>query len=40
MVPRRQIEIFDRYLLPWMSECEERMRPPFGQSLFAVLRKR
>lgn len=33
----RQIEMFDRYLMPWMSRCEDTVRPPFGQSLFVVL---
>jgi SAM-dependent methyltransferase len=35
----RQIEFFDSCLVPWMSLLEELVRPPFGQSLFAVLRK-
>jgi|SRR5579872_459374 len=35
----RQIEIFDRYLVPWISRLEHAARPPFGQSLFAVLEK-
>lgn len=35
----RQIEFFDFYLVPWMSRLEELARPPFGQSLFVVLRK-
>jgi hypothetical protein len=35
----RQIEIFDRYVVPWLSRLESLARPPFGQSLFAVLRK-
>jgi len=34
-----QIEIFDRCVVPWMSRLESLARPPFGQSLFAVLRK-
>lgn len=34
-----QIELFDRYLVPVMSALEDRVRPPFGQSLFVVLRK-
>lgn len=36
---RMQIEIFDRFVVPWMSRLEELAPPPFGQSLFAVLRK-
>jgi SAM-dependent methyltransferase len=35
----RQIEIFDRYLVPVMSRLESMAPPPFGQSLFATLRK-
>ena len=34
-----QIEFFDRYLVPIVSRVESHIRPPFGQSLFAVLRK-
>ena len=34
-----QIHIFDRYVVPWMSRLEALVPPPFGQSLFAVLRK-
>jgi SAM-dependent methyltransferase len=34
-----QIEIFDRYLVPVISAVEERVRPPFGQSLVAVLER-
>ena len=33
----RQIEIFDRYLVPPMSALEGFLAPPFGQSLLAVL---
>jgi len=36
---RTQIEIFDRYIVPWLSRLEAIEPPPFGQSLFAVLRK-
>jgi SAM-dependent methyltransferase len=35
----RQIRIFDRLLVPWLSRLEAMAQPPFGQSLFAVLRK-
>lgn len=35
----RQIEIFDRWVVPWLSRLEAAVPPPFGQSLFAVLRK-
>jgi SAM-dependent methyltransferase len=34
-----QIRVFDRYIVPWMSRLEAIAPPPFGQSLFAVLRK-
>jgi len=34
-----QIEVFDRYLVPLMSAAERLVRPPFGQSLIAVLEK-
>jgi hypothetical protein len=34
-----QIEYFDRYILPWTSRLETILKPPFGQSIFAVLRK-
>ncbi len=33
----RQIEVFDRYLVPIASAVEEIVPPPFGQSLVAVL---
>lgn len=35
----RQIEIFDRSIVPALSRLEGLIPPPFGQSLFAVLRK-
>jgi SAM-dependent methyltransferase len=34
-----QIRIFDRALVPVLSRVERWAQPPFGQSLFAVLRK-
>lgn len=34
-----QIAIFDRWLAPMMEQLEALGRPPFGQSLLAVLRK-
>jgi len=34
-----QIAIFDRYIVPWLPRAEAIAPPPFGQSLFAVLRK-
>ena len=36
---RTQIEIFDRYIVPWLSRLEAIVPPPFGQSLLAVLCK-
>ncbi len=35
----RQIRIFDRYLVPVLSRLEDWVRPPFGQSVFAVIEK-
>ena len=35
----RQIEVFDRCVVPIMSRVEAVAPPPFGQSLFVVLRK-
>ncbi|MGA3188658.1 MAG: class I SAM-dependent methyltransferase [Bryobacteraceae bacterium] len=35
-----QILIFDRLVVPVMSRLEAWVRPPFGQSIFAVLEKR
>lgn len=34
-----QIAWYDRYCIPLIERLESRSRPPFGQSLFAVLRK-
>jgi hypothetical protein len=34
-----QIRIFDRAIVPVMSRLESLVRPPFGQSIFAVLEK-
>jgi SAM-dependent methyltransferase len=34
-----QIEFFDSRVVPILSRVESRVRPPFGQSLFAVLEK-
>jgi SAM-dependent methyltransferase len=36
---RAQIELFDRAVVPWLARLEGLSPPPFGQSLFAVLRK-
>lgn len=35
----RQIEVFDRLIVPFSSRLESLLPPPFGQSLLAVLRK-
>jgi SAM-dependent methyltransferase len=34
-----QIEVFDRWVVPWMSRIEDWIKPPFGQSLFVVVEK-
>jgi SAM-dependent methyltransferase len=34
-----QIEVFDRFVVPLLSRVEDAVRPPFGQSLFAVMEK-
>jgi 2-polyprenyl-3-methyl-5-hydroxy-6-metoxy-1,4-benzoquinol methylase len=34
-----QIQVFDRYIVPIASRIEHWMHPPFGQSLFIVLKK-
>jgi SAM-dependent methyltransferase len=34
-----QIRFFDRYVVPLMAWVEEKIRPPFGQSLFVVLER-
>jgi hypothetical protein len=36
---RAQIVFFDRFVVPVMSRIEQWIAPPFGQSVFAVLRK-
>jgi len=37
--PQSQIRTFDRWIVPWLSRSEAFVRPPFGQSLLAVLEK-
>ena len=32
----RQVQLYDRFIVPWLSKLESRWCPPFGQSLFAV----
>jgi SAM-dependent methyltransferase len=34
-----QIQFFDRYVVPFASRLESVIHPPFGQSLFVVLKK-
>jgi SAM-dependent methyltransferase len=34
-----QIESYDRLIAPWLSRLESLVRPPFGQTVFAVLQK-
>jgi SAM-dependent methyltransferase len=34
-----QIAVFDRFLVPFFSALESAVKPPFGQSLLAVLRR-
>jgi 2-polyprenyl-3-methyl-5-hydroxy-6-metoxy-1,4-benzoquinol methylase len=36
---QKQIVLFDRFVIPVMSRIERWIAPPFGQSLFVVLRK-
>ena len=35
----RQVRLYDRWVIPWLSKLEARWQPPFGQSLLAVARK-
>lgn len=35
--PPTHIQTFDRWIVPWLSRLEQHARPPFGQSLLAVL---
>lgn len=30
------IQVFDRFVVPWLQALESRVRPPFGQSVFVV----
>jgi len=32
----RQIHFFNRYIVPWLSQLEERIHPPLGQCLLVV----
>ena len=35
----RQVQFYDRLIIPWLSKIESLWSPPFGQSLVAVARK-
>jgi hypothetical protein len=35
----RQVRLYDRWVIPWLSRVEERWAPPLGQSLMAIARK-
>jgi SAM-dependent methyltransferase len=35
-----QVVSYDRLVVPWLSRLESVVRPPFGQTIFAVLHKR
>lgn len=35
----RQVRLYDRWVVPWLSKLEARWEPPFGQSLLAIVRK-
>ncbi len=35
----RDVRLYDRCVIPWLSRMEARLSPPFGQSLVAVARK-
>jgi|SRR5579871_4641500 len=39
-VTESQIVVFDRYIAPVFAQIEKVVRPPFGQSLFAVFEKK
>jgi SAM-dependent methyltransferase len=32
----RDVRLYDRYVVPWVSWLDQRIEPPFGQSLIAV----
>jgi SAM-dependent methyltransferase len=33
------VRLYDRCIIPWLSRLEEQWRPPFGQSLIAIVQK-
>lgn len=36
---RRQVRVYDRWVIPWLRRIESRFHPPIGQSLLAIARK-
>jgi hypothetical protein len=34
----RDVRLYDRLVVPWLSRLERRIDPPFGQSLIAIAR--
>ncbi len=37
---RDQVRFYDRFVIPWLRRIESLVRPPIGQSLLAIARKR
>ena len=37
---RGQVRFYDRFVIPWLRRIESLVRPPIGQSLLAIARKR
>ena len=35
----RDIQLYDRWVMPWVARVEQRFEPPIGQSIVAVARK-
>jgi SAM-dependent methyltransferase len=36
---RRQVQFYDRFVIPWLSRAEKIVHPPIGQSLFVIAHK-
>lgn len=36
---RRNVQLYDAWIVPWISTLESRWRPPFGQGLVAIAEK-
>jgi len=36
---RPQVQLYDRWVIPWLRRIESRIHPPLGQSLIAIARK-